>query len=247
MKFYVGTSGWSYFWNKGGNFDWFVTNSGLNAVELNASFYRFPFPNMIKSWAVKGRDLRWSIKVNRLITHRFRFKDKALQIWGRFHKLFSPMDEIVDFYLFQLPPSTTPKYAPRIERFAREIGLGERFALEFRNMEWFDGKWVDWASGLGITLVSVDSPDFPLKIFNTNGMVYVRMHGRTAWYSHIYTERELKEVLRNALGAHPIKLYVFFNNDHGMLINAQRTMELLQKFRGHFRIHNVCSSNGDGK
>lgn len=229
MEFYVGTSGWSYFWNKGGNLDWFVANSGLNAVELNASFYRFPFPNMIKSWAIKGRDLRWSIKVNRLITHRFRFGDKTLRLWEKFHKLFSPMDEIVDFYLFQLPPSVTPKYALRIKDFAKKTRLKERFALEFRNMQWFDEKWVEWASELEITLVSIDSPDFPLKIFNTSGMVYVRMHGRTAWYSHVYTEEELREVLKNIMIMQPIKMYIFFNNNHGMLINAQKTMELLQK------------------
>jgi len=38
MKIFVGTSGWSYSWNEGGNFDWFVENSNLNAVELNVSF-----------------------------------------------------------------------------------------------------------------------------------------------------------------------------------------------------------------
>ncbi len=53
MKFYVGTSGWAYKWNKGGNLEWYLENSGLNAVELNASFYRFPFPNQIKGWVKK--------------------------------------------------------------------------------------------------------------------------------------------------------------------------------------------------
>ncbi|RLI98826.1 MAG: DUF72 domain-containing protein, partial [Candidatus Aenigmatarchaeota archaeon] len=70
MQVFVGTSGWAYGWNPNG-FDWYIKNSGLNSVELNASFYRFPFPNQVKSWARKTKEfnpsLRWSIKVNRLI------------------------------------------------------------------------------------------------------------------------------------------------------------------------------------
>ncbi|MEO0119416.1 MAG: DUF72 domain-containing protein, partial [candidate division WOR-3 bacterium] len=69
MEIYVGTSGWYYDWNLEGTFDWYLKNSKLNAVELNVSFYRFPFPNQVKSWANKGKSLRWAIKVSRIITH----------------------------------------------------------------------------------------------------------------------------------------------------------------------------------
>jgi len=229
MKFYVGTSGWRYFWNKGGNFRWFVENSGLNAVELNASFYRFPFPNMIRSWMRNGRSLHWSIKVNRLITHQFKFGDKALELWMKFRNLFSPMDETIDFYLFQLPPFMTPKYASRIETFIEKTRLDERFALEVRNMKWFDDRWLKWASYYGITWVSVDSPDFPREIFNTNGKVYVRMHGRTSWYNHVYTDEELSDVLLRINLTKPQEVYIFFNNNHGMLVNARKALELYGK------------------
>ncbi len=77
MECFVGTSGWFYSWNADGGFDWFAKFSGLNAVELNMSFYRFPFPSMIRSWAFKGKALRWAIKVNRLITHTFKFGQRA--------------------------------------------------------------------------------------------------------------------------------------------------------------------------
>ncbi|MEO0226027.1 MAG: DUF72 domain-containing protein, partial [candidate division WOR-3 bacterium] len=58
MKIHVGTSGWYYEWNQDRTLDWYITNSGLNSIELNASFYRFPFPNQVKAWAKKGRPLR---------------------------------------------------------------------------------------------------------------------------------------------------------------------------------------------
>jgi len=51
LKALVGTSGWLYDWNEGGDLRWYVENSGLNAIELNASFYRFPFPSQVKGWS----------------------------------------------------------------------------------------------------------------------------------------------------------------------------------------------------
>jgi len=230
MEVYVGTSGWMYGWNEGGSLDWYVSNSGLNAIELNASFYRFPFPNAIKSWSVKGGRLRWAIKVSRLVTHVFKFNERALSAWGRFENLFRPMDHLIDFYLFQLPPSTRTSHIPRIEKFVDAVNLGRRFALEPRNLTWFnDDSVVKWASAHGITLVSVDCPDLPLKIFNTNGVVYVRMHGRTGWYSHRYLRVELEEVKDKILMAGPEKAYIFFNNNTNMLHNAQEMLSLFME------------------
>jgi uncharacterized protein YecE (DUF72 family) len=228
LESYIGTSGWFYSWNEERNLDWYVANSGLNAVELNASFYRFPFPNMVKSWARKGEGLRWAIKVNRLVTHIFKFSDRAFQSWQKFQNLFTPLESSIDFYLFQLPPSMTPKSAPLMENFFEKTQLGERVALEVRNPKWFDEQWIKWASRLRITWVSVDSPDFPLDVYNTNGIVYERMHGRTAWYAHLYSDEELKGVAERILSVKPIKAYVFFNNNHAMLVNSRSMMSILK-------------------
>jgi len=209
MEFFVGTSGWAYPWNEKGSLEWYVSNSRLNAVELNMSFHRFPLQSMVKSWARKGEALRWSIKVNRLITHNFKFNDRAFQSWQKFHGLFLPLESRIDFYLFQLPPSMTPDWAEKIGDFVMKTCLDFRFALEVRNNEWFSPEWIDWASRLGITWVSIDSTDFPLDIFNTRGLTYVRMHGRTGWYSHLYSEQELEEVVAKVLRAKPRKVYVF--------------------------------------
>jgi uncharacterized protein YecE (DUF72 family) len=228
LEVYVGTSGWFYSWNEEGNFDWYIANAGLNAVELNASFYRFPFPSMVKSWARKGKGLRWAIKVNRLITHTFKFGDKALKLWKKFQGLFTLLESNVDFYLFQLPPSMTTKSSLAIENFFKETQLGERFALEVRNLMWFKEEWVRWASELGVTLVSIDSPDFPRDIFKTSGIVYERMHGRTEWYAHFYTESELREVASKILSVKPRKAYVFFNNNHAMLENSRKMLSILK-------------------
>lgn len=229
MQIFVGTSGWYYSWNEGGNFEWFVENSGLNAIELNASFYRFPFPSNIKSWSEKGKSLRWAIKVNKLITHVFKFSERAKETWKKFERLFKPLDDVIDFYLFQTPPNFLDKNKERVKEFFEFTGLKERFAFEPRHISWFKRENFRWAENLGLTWVSMDSPDFPKEVITTNGIVYLRMHGRTDWYSHYYYDDELMEVAEKILEITPEKVYVFFNNNHAMLENAKRMMEILIK------------------
>jgi len=232
MEVYVGCSGFMYSWNPDG-LEWYLTETGLNSLELNTSFYRFPFPNQVKSWKRKTEQLspslRWSIKVNRLITHVFKFNERAFETWKKFEKLFEPLKENIDFYLFQLPPSLTSKFFPKLENFIRKTNLKEKFALEVRNISWFEEKYVKEASKLGITWVSVDSPDFPREVYCSNKIVYLRMHGRTAWYSHFYTNEELEEIKEKILKIKPEKVYIFFNNNHAMLSNAISMLKLLTK------------------
>ncbi|MEO0114906.1 MAG: DUF72 domain-containing protein [candidate division WOR-3 bacterium] len=227
MKVFVGTSGWYYDWNIDSTLDWYIANSGLNSIELNASFYRFPFPNQIKTWAKKGKGLRWAVKVNRLITHTFKFSERGEATWQRFVELFKPLDDFIDFYLFQLPPNYTPKAIGRLTDFIKKIKLAKRFALEPRNDQWFDPAMLDWAKELNITWVSIDAPEFPNTIYKTTDKVYLRMHGRTGWYSHNYSDAELKEIVSRVRAVKPKAVYVYFNNNHNMLKNAQKMYKIL--------------------
>jgi uncharacterized protein YecE (DUF72 family) len=231
MDVFVGTSGWYYNWNQTRRLDWFAAKSGLNALELNASFYRYPSVKTVETWANKGKDLRWSIKVNRLFTHTYKFNDAAINRWQNFQQLFAPLDAATDFFLFQLPPKTIPHSAPLIERFIQKTGLEKKFALEVRNPQWFTSGWVKWAQELGVVWVSVDAPSLPREVFNVNGTVYVRMHGRTAWYAHNYTRKELEDVAAKIVEAKPTRAYVFFNNDTAMLGNARVMLQILHALK----------------
>lgn len=222
VRLFVGTSGWLYDWNKERTLDWYVRESGLNAVELNASFYRFPFPNQVKHWAYAGKDLKWSVKVNRLITHQYKLGKNCYGTLGKFMNLFKPMESMISYYLFQMPPSITPNILDNAEKLLSEFPIAEKFALEPRSEQWFNAETYAAMRKLGITFVSTDSP-IGSTIERTSENIYMRMHGRKAWYSYRYSEKELAEMRNRIAALKPRSAFVFFNNDHNMLGNA-RTM-----------------------
>lgn len=229
MDVFVGTSGWSYDWNRGGNLDWYLGNSGLNAVELNASYYRFPFKNQIAGWAKKGAGLRWCVKVHRFVTHQHRFNEAARVVWQKFLDLFSPLDPLIDRYLFQAPPSMND--TGRFLNFFEDLPRVEKCVLEVRNHRLLMD---DAACSLlqdCLPVVSVDSPDAQNRIFSGR-IVYMRMHGREDWYLHDYTRDELEETAGMIRRAGAERAYIFFNNDHSMLSDAQQMMEILGQKTG---------------
>jgi uncharacterized protein YecE (DUF72 family) len=229
MQISVGTSGWYYEWNPDRTLDWYIRNSGLNAIELNASFYRFPYPNQVKSWARKGAPLAWAVKVNRSVTHTHRFNEDAIAVWRRFRDAFAPMDSLIRFYLFQAPPGFAD--AGRIIRFAGELDLGGRFALEIRNKKVLADEGICRSLQDHVTLVSVDSPDARNRIF-PGDILYMRFHGRTGWYSHDYSDAELGEAAALIRESAPREVAVFFNNNHAMLENARRMRDLMARGEG---------------
>ena len=228
MKVFVGTSGWSYGWNKGGNLDWYIRNSGLNAVELNASFYRFPYTNQVAGWAGKSTELRWCVKVHRFVTHQYKFNDTAREIWQKFLDLFSPLDPWIDYYLFRAPPSMTN--SDRLLRFFNGLPLLEKCVLEIRNRNLILDDTTCRKLQERLPLVSVDSPDTRNRIFG-GSLICMRMHGRDDWYSHHYTQQELEKTAAMIQRTGAENVYLFFNNDHSMLENAQRMSGLFMSER----------------
>ena len=214
---YVGTSGWMYDWNEGQNLEWYVKHSGLNTVELNMSFYRFPFSNQVKGW--KKYNIVWSVKVNRYITHVKRLKD--VESWERFRKL---MDELnPHFYLFQMPPTFkfNEENVKRVKEFEKIVG--DKMAIEFRDVEWYKN-----LPDFKVTVVSIDSP-IGTYIVKTSDVVYLRLHGREEWYMYDYSEEELRELAERVVELNPVDIFVFFNNDHWMLENARLMKKILER------------------
>ena len=232
MEIFIGTSGWLYDWNIDGTLNWYLQNSRLNAIELNASFYRFPFRNQVSSWAKKTSiyGIRWAVKVFRGITHYRKLSYKAIDIWRKFYELFTPLDMYIDFYLFQMPPNfvASDENIEKLKQFAKIVALGERLAIEFRHNSWFTINVIDQLKKFNATIVSIDSP-IGRWIVSSNNIVYMRLHGSYTWYAYEYSYEELEDIARRIVELNPKKIYVFFNNDHWMLENARTMMSILTR------------------
>ena len=91
----------------------------------------------MERWAEVGRALRWAVKVHKGVTHFGKLSEKALERLGGFLAVFRPLDYLIDFYLFQMPPTfrRIAENMTRVEQIARL--LGARAAFELRHPDWF--------------------------------------------------------------------------------------------------------------
>lgn len=211
----------THFWNEGKPtpFTWYVAQ-GFNTVEINASFYRYPYSSWIKTWQAAPEGFTFSIKVHRSITHLARLGSKALQSWERFAEPFAPIKNRIDFWLFQMPPSF--KYDSdsmnRLKGFFGSVKLGNSAVTEFRHPSWWDH--VKEVENLGIVFSSVSAPKLPRDIISTNNTVYLRLHGAEEWYRDVYSKEELDKILLAVKKLKAGRNAIYLNNDEGMLENA---------------------------
>jgi len=218
----VGTSGYSYFWNEGvpTPFQWYCKQD-FDSVEINASFYRFPSGSWIKTWMKCPSGFDFSIKVHRSITHYRRLRRNALETWRKFRSWFKEMEDKIAFWLFQMPANFTATEENRrlLSGFFSELNLGNSAVIEFRHPSWWSKK--DTCKEVGATFCSVDAPGLPREMVSVNDAIYLRLHGREAWYAYVYSERELLEILRAMRERDASRKYIYLNNDHGMLPNGK--------------------------
>lgn len=217
MDLFIGTSGWSYNWNVGKSLEWYVKSSNLNAIELNMSFYRYPYPHMVKSWEKKGGKLAWVIKVHRSITHYKKLGKESYENFIRFRNIFKPLEKSIHYYLLQLPPSFNN--IDVLDSFLDKSDC-DKLCIEFRDKSLFNKDIIKWGKEKGVLIVSIDAPKMPSMIMSGN-IIYERIHGRNDWYAHNYINEELLEIKDRILSRKPEKSYIFFNNNHAMLENAK--------------------------
>ena len=230
-KIRIGTSGYSYSWNKAkpNAFEWYI-NQGFNSVEINYSFYRFPPLTSIKFWQIKApRDFRFSIKVHRSITHYNRLKQpRCIELWDQFSKIFEPLQNKIDFWLFQMPANFKfkPENLERVRSFfnsegiMRQVVTRKKAVIEFRDSSWWNEPALKEIERAGIAFCSVDAPRLPNEIITISDAIYLRLHGTKTWYNYLYPEERLKEIVSDMIAMGAQKKAIYLNNDHGMLPNG---------------------------
>jgi len=139
VSLYAGTSGFSYPSWKPGFYpagtkaaDFLRTYAGrLPSVELNATFYRLPSEEKLRSWAEQTPEgFRFAVKMSRQITH-FGRVDGIATFCERVRALGDRLGPV----LVQLPP-TRPRDDGLLRLFLDSIDPELAYAFEFRNETW---------------------------------------------------------------------------------------------------------------
>lgn len=225
---YVGTSGYDYYWNerKPSPFEWYLAQ-GFNSVEINATFYRYPTERMAGVWGRAPKSFRFSIKVHRSITHYAKLSHRAQTLWEAFTRPLKPIEDRVAFWLYQMPPSFkyNQQNLARLREYFANTGHTGTPVVEFRTPEWWGH--VGELEEMGVAFCSVSAPGLPETIVELADTVYLRLHGKTEWYSYVYTERELDQMVDKLERTSASRVAVYFNNDAGMFENAKYTLHRL--------------------
>jgi len=251
---WIGTSGYSFddwagvFYppgtRPGNRLNHYATK--FKAVEVNSTYYRLPHPVVLRQMERKTPDgFRFLVKMHQDVTHK-RVSDPAH--FRAFLDVVSPLEEAGKFHgaLAQFPWAFK-RSVENVEHLRRiGDGMGGRpVFVEFRHDSWAGRETFEELREMGLGFCAVDEPRlpglFPAIVEETNGVGYVRFHGRNAanwWgrgggdrYDYDYPDSELLEWLSSIqdLGSRTTDTYLFFNNCHAgrAARNAQRMSELL--------------------
>jgi uncharacterized protein YecE (DUF72 family) len=232
----VGTSGWQYDDWRGtvypegvGVARWLAHYVAMfPTVEVNSTFYRLAKRTAAQRWAdTAPAGFEFVLKGSQFITHRLKLKDAA----GAVDRFFAPLEPVhtrTTVVLWQLPPRWK-RNVERLDAFLAGLPRGYRYAVEFRDEDWFHPDTYEVLDAHGAAHVWLSSSlTRRHELVATGDHVYVRFHGLSADpYRHAYTEEELRpwaERLR-AVAAEGRPAWVFFNNDYeGNAVRDARTL-----------------------
>lgn len=218
---YLGTSGWSYkdwvgkFYPKNlKQNEWLVFYSKqFDTVEVNASFYRLPFENMVKGWKNKTpNDFVLTFKGSNLITHKKKLKDVDDYL-EKFFDRINIAGEKVGVVLWQLPPKFKKDFN-LLEDFLNKLDSDFKNCIEFRNKSWFDDETYRLLEKYNVAFCIISAPDFETKIKVTTDFAYIRWHGKDDWYRYNYSKEELNGWATKIKNLDVEDVYGYFNNDY---------------------------------
>jgi uncharacterized protein YecE (DUF72 family) len=208
---FIGTSGYSFAdWvgpfyppgTKSGEFlNYYATQFGC--VEVNSTYYGIPAPRVLANMEKKTPEgFRFIVKLNQAMTHESS-TDPAL--YTQFLDVLQPLKDAGKYHglLAQFPWAfrREERSKAHLERL-RERLPGEPLWVEFRHDSWMHPKLASWLGERGIGYCAVDEPALPGLVppvtHVTNGVGYVRFHGRNAkhWWSSAERARAAAPVVR---------------------------------------------------
>jgi len=210
--------------------DWLKYYSTFfNSLELNSTFYHFPKrENLRRLYRETPSGFVISVKVNRAITHIKKFRDTEEIIRNFYSVVSRALEDKLGCIMFQLPPSL--HYSKEaLDRIVSQLDTGFRNVLEFRHESWWREEVFAHLREKRVCFCSLSSPALPEELVETADFLYVRFHGKGAWYRYNYTDEELSLWAGRLRETTSKEVYVYFNNDFEAYApkNCLRLMELL--------------------
>jgi uncharacterized protein YecE (DUF72 family) len=197
-QIFVGTSGWSYGHWKGHFYPektaataFLAHYAGqLKTVEINNTFYGLPSESSIRKWRqTTPEGFLFAVKANRVITHDKRMVDTKADMQAflnRVELLGSRLGPV----LIQLPPKF-PSDPARLQTFLLELPSGYRYAIEFRDPDWFNEHVYGLLREMNIAFCIYDYNRRVTPKMVTADFIYTRLHGAQRAYYGSYSDAVL--------------------------------------------------------
>jgi uncharacterized protein YecE (DUF72 family) len=220
-RFYTGCSGYYYpywknrFYPKGLQpKNWLEYYSSVfNTVELNGTFYRTPKLSDLQRYAAVTReDFRFSVKMNRYITHVLKLKDTKQQIAEFTSLIKEGLGNKLSCFLFQLPPSFHYN-KENLQRILENIPHEQHHVIEFRHLSWWNKDVEDTLQKAQLTFCNVDFPGLNSYLIQTSNLFYFRFHGNPELFKSSYSPVELRQFCKD-LPEGLEQYHIYFNNTY---------------------------------
>lgn len=219
MEIRVGCSGWQYDeWKevfypkklpKKQWFEYYVQY--FDIVELNYPFYRMPSELTVQRWYQQApKDFRYSLKVNRAITHHKKF-EKTERLLKDFYALTDFLKEKLGCILFQFPGSLHYQ-RKTLEKIIAQLDTAKHNVLEFRHASWWRAEVYEVLQQAGITFCIVDALGIPSNFVKTSDLFYMRLHGEIKWYVGNYSKHRLKQIVEWVRKNQFKQCWIYFDN-----------------------------------
>ncbi len=185
LKIFTGTSGWSYekwkgvFYPDGIRPDKYLEyySSLYNAVEIDSTFYNIPDEKTILKWKKSTPDgFIFCPKMFQHITHEMKLMgtEKFVDV---FAERMAALREKLGMILIQLPPSLKFRNKGVIIEFLQGLPSDFKFAIEFRDISWFNDDIYSLLEKYNITVTWSDTPFVARRYKITDRNIYLRLVG----------------------------------------------------------------------
>src|SRR6056297_2535720 len=130
-----------------------------------------------------------TMKANRSITHRRRFKDTA-DLVENFYNRADLLKDKLGCILFQTPPPfrNNDENYTRLKKFLESLNSNYKNVFEFRHESWWDEQVYNLLTNYNCGFCTVSGLNMPNSVQLTSNIAYFRFHGPQEAYASKYSQ-----------------------------------------------------------